>query len=148
MKPIVATLPHPGGHPGQLWQNSADADHGAGGRAPVAHRHRPDGNLVRGRAGGFGAVMSSKKPKTLTVIGSRRVPVADRARLRALFKAVGNHVRPYQTGLLAREMGIDETTQQKTRFATMPARPPVPRPASSISPTCPAATLIASGPGP
>jgi aldehyde:ferredoxin oxidoreductase len=59
--------------------------------------------------GGFGAVMGSKKLKAITVIGSGRVPVADRERLRDLFRAVGDHVRPYQSGLIARYMAIDET---------------------------------------
>lgn len=43
--------------------------------------------------GGFGAVMGAKKLKALSVIGTGRVPVADRDRLRALFKAVGAETR-------------------------------------------------------
>jgi aldehyde:ferredoxin oxidoreductase len=42
--------------------------------------------------GGFGAVMGAKRLKAITVIGSGHVPVADRERLRGLFKAVGQEV--------------------------------------------------------
>ena len=59
--------------------------------------------------GGFGAVMGSKQLKAITVIGTGQVPVADHERLRGLFKAVGDHVRPYQQGLIARYMGLDES---------------------------------------
>ena len=66
--------------------------------------------------GGFGAVMGSKKLKAITVLASGRVPVADPERLRWLFKAVGDHVRPYQRGLLARYIGVDEGSGQEGKI--------------------------------
>ena len=58
--------------------------------------------------GGFGAVLGAKKVKAITVLSSGRVPVADPDRMRGLFKAVADHVRPYQQGLIARYMGLDK----------------------------------------
>jgi aldehyde:ferredoxin oxidoreductase len=45
---------------------------------------------------GFGAVMGSKKLKSVTVLASGQVPVADPERLRWLFQAVGEEVRSHR----------------------------------------------------
>jgi aldehyde:ferredoxin oxidoreductase len=62
--------------------------------------------------GGFGAVMGAKKLKAITVLSSGRVPVADPERLKGLFRAVGQEVRPTR-GRWHRIESINQTLAQE-----------------------------------